>query len=417
MDMGNDRELQKSGSSEINVDLKTTARVVESLVLRGDISALNSEERSRFYVQICRSLGLKPATLPFAILRLNGKEVLYPTRGATDQLAAIHRLNREVIDGPRVIDMAGTKLVYAVCRAVHPNGRIETAVATVPLNDPLNCMMKAETKAKRRATLSILGLGMLDETEVEMIPGHAKSPGPTVDVIVDSTPTETPPSLVAFETAVGQMELPGEAVALWIKHRDSLSALPPELGMQAWKVLCGRTAEVGRMNNAKVWLKRAIAEEDARAGAPESDEGPESMSHPLPDDGSPIASGRHVNTSLAPETKATPALDSVDAWLGSVAHAASDRKPGSALVKLGMALESMNVALNERALVMTKFGETVAGFISRINDPVVLSHFILYFDKKVPGRVRQEIHNAVDAAFLERRAALEPAQRGSGEEG
>ena len=30
--------------------------------------------------------------------------------------------------------------------------------------------MKAETKAKRRVTLSICGLGMLDETEVESIP-------------------------------------------------------------------------------------------------------------------------------------------------------------------------------------------------------------------------------------------------------
>jgi len=34
--------------------------------------------------------------------------------------------------------------------------------------------MRAETKAKRRVTLSICGLGMLDETEVDSIPGAAK---------------------------------------------------------------------------------------------------------------------------------------------------------------------------------------------------------------------------------------------------
>jgi hypothetical protein len=34
-----------------------------------------------------------------------------------------------------------------------------------------NLVMKAVTKAKRRVTLSICGLGMLDETEVETIPG------------------------------------------------------------------------------------------------------------------------------------------------------------------------------------------------------------------------------------------------------
>jgi hypothetical protein len=32
-------------------------------------------------------------------------------------------------------------------------------------------MMKAETKSKRRVTLSIVGLGMLDESEVDSIPG------------------------------------------------------------------------------------------------------------------------------------------------------------------------------------------------------------------------------------------------------
>jgi hypothetical protein len=37
-----------------------------------------------------------------------------------------------------------------------------------------NALMKAETKAKRRATLSICGLGFLDETEVEDIPASAK---------------------------------------------------------------------------------------------------------------------------------------------------------------------------------------------------------------------------------------------------
>jgi hypothetical protein len=33
-----------------------------------------------------------------------------------------------------------------------------------------NALMKAETKAKRRVTLSIAGLGWLDETELETIP-------------------------------------------------------------------------------------------------------------------------------------------------------------------------------------------------------------------------------------------------------
>src|SRR3954470_14235948 len=91
--------------SEIELDEMTTARVIDSLVLRGDISALTAEERTRYYVQMCESLGLNATSQPFAILRLNGKEILYPTRGATDQLAAIHKISREIVDGPRLIDL------------------------------------------------------------------------------------------------------------------------------------------------------------------------------------------------------------------------------------------------------------------------------------------------------------------------
>ncbi len=127
-----------------DVDERTGAKVIDSIVLRGDLSGLGPSERARFYVQMCEGLGLNPHAQPFAFLRLNGKEILYATRGATDQLAAMHRVTREIIDGPKVIDLAGTKLVYAVCKASMPNGRFETATATVPLTDPVNVLMKCE---------------------------------------------------------------------------------------------------------------------------------------------------------------------------------------------------------------------------------------------------------------------------------
>lgn len=266
-----------------NLDVRTAGKVIESIVLRGDLSALGPAERARFYVQMCEGLGLNPNAQPFAFLRLNGKEVLYATRGATDQLAAIHKLNREIVDGPKVIDLAGMKLVYAVCRATHPNGRIETATATVPLIDPVNVLMKCETKAKRRATLSILGLAMLDEMEIETIAAAAQEPGGGVsfehlqgmsmpeeparqDPPVDEVPAEPPAVIERFYARLGEIELPGEAVAVWIKYRGDLGPLDPQAREAAWKALCKRTEDVGKMKNAKVWLKKAIAEEDARRG-------------------------------------------------------------------------------------------------------------------------------------------------------
>ncbi len=265
------------------VDERTGAKVIDSIVLRGDLSGLGPAERTRFYVQMCEGLGLNPHAQPFAFLRLNGKEVLYATRGATDQLAAMHRVTRRIIDGPKVIDLAGTKLVYAVCEASLPNGRVETATATLPVIDPVNMLMKAETKAKRRATLSILGLGVLDEMEIETIPAGAQEPGGRVDFsqvnplaeAADETPANDPtpdpttahPALGGFYARLNEIELPGESVAVWMKFRAELAPLPVADREAAWRALCKRTEEVGRMKNAKVWLKKAIAEEDTRRGS------------------------------------------------------------------------------------------------------------------------------------------------------
>lgn len=158
-----------------NADAALESRVAESLVLRGDVSGLGPSQRVALYLNTCRLLGLNPIAQPFTFLRLSGKEVMYATRGATDQLAAIHKLTREIIDGPKVVDFGGTKLGYCVARVTHPNGRVETATATLPVTGDISMLpMKLETKAKRRATLAILGLALLDESEVADIPASQK---------------------------------------------------------------------------------------------------------------------------------------------------------------------------------------------------------------------------------------------------
>ena len=53
--------------------------------------------------------------------------------------------------------------------------------------------MKAETKAKRRATLSICGLGMLDETEIETIPDARRQPvAAPVEIAAPAPPDHDP---------------------------------------------------------------------------------------------------------------------------------------------------------------------------------------------------------------------------------
>src|SRR5262249_11704266 len=103
-------------------------------------------------------------------INLNGKLRLYCTRDATDQLRkrdgiSIQIVNREIVDD-----------VYIVtARATDRHGRTDESIGAVPIGQlkgeaRSNALMKAESKSKRRVTLSICGLGMLDATEVDSVP-------------------------------------------------------------------------------------------------------------------------------------------------------------------------------------------------------------------------------------------------------
>jgi len=166
----NDAAIQRM-EQDAESEALIRSRVVSSIVLRGDLSALTEEQLTRYYASLCESLSLDVRFKPFDVLILNGRKVLYANRACTDMLAKLHGITREIIDGPRFVELDKTKAIICIARATSPSGRQETATAVVPANDPINGFMKCETKAKRRATLAILGLGLLDHTELETIPG------------------------------------------------------------------------------------------------------------------------------------------------------------------------------------------------------------------------------------------------------
>jgi hypothetical protein len=84
------------------------------------------------------------------------------------------------------------------------------------------------------------------------------------DPPVDATNGQ--PVLGGFYARLTEIELPGEAVTVWMKFRAELAPLPLAEREAAWRALCARTEEVGRMKNARLWLKKAIQEEDTRRG-------------------------------------------------------------------------------------------------------------------------------------------------------
>jgi hypothetical protein len=147
--------------------------LIEQVLIKGDLANLTPDERNAYYLRVCESAGLNPLTKPLEYIKLNGKLVLYALRSCTDQLRAIHGVSVVDMDNE---DRDGVHIVTV--KVTDKHGRSDMARGAVSVGGLkgealANAIMKAETKAKRRATLSICGLGLLDETEVETIPGAA----------------------------------------------------------------------------------------------------------------------------------------------------------------------------------------------------------------------------------------------------
>lgn len=151
-------------------------QVVEQALIQGDLSKLNPENRVKLYKETCESLGLNPLTKPFDYINLNGKLTLYARKDATEQLRKVHGVSIEKLEHTTV---EGVHIVTAYAK--DKTGRSDTSTGAVPLGTAkgeamANAIMKAETKAKRRVTLSICGLGILDETEVGSVPDARPEP-------------------------------------------------------------------------------------------------------------------------------------------------------------------------------------------------------------------------------------------------
>lgn len=158
-------------------DLPST-EVLAQVMTKGDLKALNNEQLAEYNLSVCKSLGLNPLTNPFEYINLNGKVKLYAKRDATDQLRKVYGVSVEIVNKQQIGDLFTVDV-----KATDKHGRSDVDTGAVVIGHLrgealANAMMKAITKAKRRVTLSLCGLGMLDESETDTIP-NAKPYQPT----------------------------------------------------------------------------------------------------------------------------------------------------------------------------------------------------------------------------------------------
>lgn len=213
------------------------SEIIEAVITKGDIGQLSAQERAKYYVRVCESIGLNPMTRPFEYITLNGKLVLYARKDCTDQLRSIYEISvQDMSEGER------EGVFVVTCKVANGKGRTDVSKGAVSIaglkGEALaNAMMKAETKAKRRATLSICGLGFLDETEVDDAPAR------------DYRAPKPPPPIE---------HRPSPSVA----HDPETGEIPPERGDVVWEETGERaaTADDGippgldRRNDHQQWL-------------------------------------------------------------------------------------------------------------------------------------------------------------------
>ena len=156
------------------------AELFSTLVLNSDLSKLSEPQRVEYYKLVCERVGLDPYRKPFDLILLQGKLTMYPNKECTAQLTAMNSLSVTIID--RTIT---NSLVIATARVHTQDGTDVDDIGVVPFpqagpDAQANAIMKAVTKAKRRAILSACGLGMVDESELETVTDVKEVPQPLI---------------------------------------------------------------------------------------------------------------------------------------------------------------------------------------------------------------------------------------------
>ena len=141
----------------------TTQAAIERVILNRDLRSLTEIERVQYNFALCRSLGLNPLTNPIDYLVNDGKMTPYINATGVAQLRAIHGISTKITS--RTTDNQHLHYVTAIAT---DGRRTEESTAIVALTDKFgkhllgqrraDKMMAAETKAKRRATLALVGI-------------------------------------------------------------------------------------------------------------------------------------------------------------------------------------------------------------------------------------------------------------------
>lgn len=144
---------------------------LEEIIATGDLTQLSDAQKVQHYNNVCEAMDIDPRPHPLEYMPVddpNGgrRLILYALKNCTDQLRTKRKINITKLTREITEDM-----ITFTAEAKDKDGVTDISTGSVNTKgkkgaDLANASMFAETKAKRRVTLSISGAGLLDETEI-----------------------------------------------------------------------------------------------------------------------------------------------------------------------------------------------------------------------------------------------------------
>lgn len=155
-------------------------------IIDGDLKVLTDAERVDYYFSLCEGFGLDPRTKPLEYMNFKGKVVLYMTAGGAQQVAAKNDVSTRIVREGVV-----NGCIKFTAEARTKDGRSTESSALIHIEGLkgdayCNAVMKCETKAKRRAILSLCGMAVMDESEIETTPAIRIDANPLTGEIASS---------------------------------------------------------------------------------------------------------------------------------------------------------------------------------------------------------------------------------------
>ena len=258
------------------------ADVLEAVILKGDLAKLTPDERVQYYQAVCRSIGLNPLTRPLEYMVLQGKQILYARRDAADQLRKLNGISIHIIDqlldnnlltihvkardrdGREDEDLGVVSFVYPERYKDRTGNWTNHPKAGKPLEgeERANSILKCVTKAKRRVTLSISGLGFLDAEDEDDVPVVRAPPTPARNVLLHDPETGE-----VEEIATGAEARPGAVDA--VPSSDPVAraggGAAPERTIEQWTMdecdgYLARAAQHGMDELERAWSNLTLAQ-------------------------------------------------------------------------------------------------------------------------------------------------------------